>query len=40
MNDSLEQNIDKLVVDSEAVEEAAENINPENPNPVIQDICI
>ena len=37
MNDSLEQNIDKLVVDSKAVEEAAKNINPEDPNPVIQD---
>tara|TARA_R110002020_G_scaffold472589_1_gene700885 strand:+ start:5054 stop:8125 length:3072 start_codon:yes stop_codon:yes gene_type:complete len=40
MSDSLEQDIDKLVVDSRAVKEAAENINPENPNPVIQDSVI
>ena len=40
MSDSLEQDIDKLVVDSKAVKEAAENINPENPNPVIQDSVI
>ena len=40
MSNSLEQDIDKLVVDSRAVKEAAENINPENPNSVIQDSVV